>query len=148
MTLRPLLAPLLAPVLALTLALPGPVLAEAPSQDPSAEAVRARNLALGLAALAAVAIAARAADRDDEDDARVLPSACLRPFDDLRRDRSPQGSRDIRGPVLLHDLDCLDARVERAGDLPLSCAVTLRTREGFETGFDPRCLAEAGWDTV
>ncbi len=139
MTLRPILAP----VLALVLALPGPVLAEGPSrdQDPSREAVRARNVALGLAALAAVAIAARAADREDEEDEgeRVLPSACLRPFDDRRRDV---------GTVLLHDLGCLDARVERAGDLPLSCAVTLRTWDGFETGFDPGCLAEAGWETA
>jgi hypothetical protein len=141
MTRSPL-ARLTAPLLALALALPSPALADAPSrdpgQDPSSEAVRARNLALGLAALAAVAIAARAADRDDdEEDERVLPAACLRPFDGRRGD----------GVVLLHDLDCLDARVERAEDLPLSCAVTLRTRDGFETGFDPRCLAEAGWDT-
>jgi hypothetical protein len=142
MTIRSRLAPLLAPALVLSLALPAPALAEASRDEgPSREAVRARNLALGLAALAAVAIAARAADRDDEDDGdedeRVLPSACLRPFDTWRDG----------GAALLHDLDCLDARVERAGDLPLSCAVTVRTREGFETGFDPGCLAEAGWDT-
>jgi hypothetical protein len=140
MTLRPRFAPLLAPVLALALAWPGPAMAEAPSRepDPSREAVRARNLALGLAALAAVALAARAGDREDDEDERVLPSACLRPFDTRWREG---------GTVLLHDLDCLDSRVERAGDLPLSCAVTLRTREGFDTGFDPGCLAEAGWDT-
>ena len=49
--------------------------------------------------------------------------------------------------MLLHDPSCLDDRVERAGDLPLSCAVTLRTREGFETGFDPGCLDGEGWRT-
>ena len=140
---RSLLAPLLAPVLALGMALPSPTLAETPSRGPDAsrEAMQARNLALGLAALAAVTLAVRAADRDDveeDENGRVVPSACLRPFGGRQRDD---------GAVLLHDLDCLDAHVERVGDLPLSCAVTLRTFEGFETGFDPGCLAEEGWGT-
>lgn len=138
MTLRTLLAPLAVPVLALSLAMPSPAPAEDVRESDRGDAVRARNIALGLAAVAAVALAARAAERADDEEERVLPSACLRRF-------HPRGE-DGR-PVVLHEPGCLDDRVERAGDLPLACAVTLRTRAGFETGFDPGCLAEEGWRT-
>lgn len=133
---------LCAPFLALALALPEPSAAE----DRGRDAARARSLALGLTALAAVALAVRASDRDDDrededdergdEDARRLPAGCLRPFRGAEAD----------GIVVLHDAACL----EDAGlveDLPLGCAVTLRTFGGFETGFDPRCLGREGWAT-
>lgn len=127
---------LIGPALALALALPESVVA----QDTDRDAARARSLALGLAALAAVAVAVRAADRDEDEDEPSLPSACLRPFQDA-------GSERGTGPVVLHDPGCLDERADGVGDLPLGCAVTLMTSEGFETGFDPTCLAREGWAT-
>lgn len=115
--------------------------------DDRRDAARARSLALGLTALAAVALAVRAADRDDRDDEGDgegdgddrprLPATCLRSFHEAAG----------RGPLVLHDPGCLEERAGGVGDLPLGCAVTLRTTAGFETGFDPLCLGREGWAT-
>lgn len=98
-----------------------------------------RNLALGIAALAALGLVLQAADEDREEkreaDSRRLPPACLTDW--------PVRS----GTVRLHDPDCLAARFGRAEELPLDCAVTIRSRGRFVSGFDPACLREAGWET-
>ncbi len=130
-------------LLAAALALPaGGALAQQPRELTDSERAM-RNLALGLAALAAIGLALRAADDDeDEDDAREeaesrrLPAACLVDWP------VPDGT------VRLYDPDCLEDRFARAGELPLDCAVTLRSRGRFVSGFDPYCLRESGWRTA
>jgi hypothetical protein len=123
---------------ALALPLPGAVAAQEARELTDAERAM-RNLALGLAALAAIGLAIRAAEDDDEEEEpappRRLPAACL--VDWPVRD----------GTVRLYDPDCLEARFERSGELPLDCAVTVRSRGRFVSGFDPSCLRESGWRT-
>lgn len=91
-----------------------------------------RNLVLGLAALAAVGLAIHAR-RDDDDDDRRLPGRCL-------ADWPASG-----GTVRLYDPDCLDDEFGAASRLPLDCAVTVRSRGRFVSGFSPGCLRDEGW---
>ncbi len=128
----------MAATMTIILAIGQPALAQAPvelqSRPPESDG---RGLMMGLAALAVLGLAIREArDDDDEDDRNErprVPARCL-------VDWPTRG-----GEVRLYDADCLDLEYRAAGRLPLDCAVTLRSRGRFVSGFSPDCLREEGW---
>ncbi|GGL81839.1 hypothetical protein [Wenxinia marina] len=64
---------------------------------------------------------------------QFLPTSCLRRFETRR------------GDLPLFDSDCLNREVRHARDLPLDCAVTVRSEGRFVSGFDPNCLTDRGY---
>lgn len=118
-----------AALLALSLAMPA-LAQEMPEEPARAQERDMRGVVLGLAALAAIGIAIRELGDDDEE---RLPAECLATWP------TPGGK------ARLYDPDCLDERFEAADELPLACAVTVRSRGRFQSGFSPGCLREEGW---
>ena len=118
----------------LALSLAGQAVAqEAPEERAEARERDMRGIVLGLAALAAIGIALHELDDDEEEEA--LPEECLANW--------PTG----QGRARLYDANCLEDRFGAANELPLDCAVTVRSRGRFVSGFSPECLREEGWRT-
>ncbi len=101
-----------------------------------------RGVALSLAAIAALGLLIHEAKEDEEEEEqereerrRTLPADCLVTW----------GTPD--GAATLYDPDCLDGAFPAAAELPLDCAVTVRSDGRFVSGFSPACLNERGWRT-
>ena len=123
-----------AAALALVLTLNGPALAQGVPElrRPSAEH-DSNGWVMGLAALAVLGLAVREAQDEEEDERLRVPARCLVDWP------TPDGA------TALYDADCLDLEYRAAAHLPLDCAVTVRSRGRFVSGFSPDCLREEGW---
>lgn len=139
--LSPLARSVAAALLSLAMAQPlaAQELRQGPGAAPDPRQREGQGLALGLMALAAVGILLheRREDREEEREQaeRRLPSRCLLVWP----------TRE--GEVTLYDPDCLEGSFAAAARLPLGCAVTVRSRGRFVSGFSPACLREEGWRT-
>ena len=126
----------------LSLMLAHPLAAQGLGAAPVQRQPDGRGVALGLAAIAALGFLIHEAredekdeERDREEQRRTVPAQCLVAWG------TPEGT------ATLYDPDCLEGAFPAAAELPLDCAVTVRSEGRFVSGFSPSCLSERGWRT-
>jgi len=106
----------------------------------SADSEDTTKIIVGLAALALIGAAISSHnDREEEEEERederrrILPRECLAAYD------------TSDGRVALFGQQCLMEEYSYSARLPLTCAVTIRSRGVFYSGFAPQCLHDAGY---
>lgn len=130
--------------LAASVALAATTLLPAPAMADNDQGERLARLLFGIATVAIIASAVNGQNRNNNDNSNTHPPQ-PQPSAHLLPHRCWAVYPTTQGPKALMNADCLTRNYRLARRLPVSCAITIRTRGGFESGFEPQCLRRNGF---